>query len=204
MLMSGHWWTAGSSAKSRNSIRALQGRSGEGEGLGLVGHTLGVMLASEADWVSAYDLHADDVYKVARVILRSADDAGEVVQSTFEAAFRHRHRFDNSRSLRAWLMGIASHEALHLARRERIRSWLPLGPSRPAEETHDPAPVWQAVNSLPPGHRACVALFYLHGFSMQEIAAMLRIPQGTVASRLHTARRRLRELLSEAREEVTV
>ena len=161
------------------------------------------MLASEADWANAYDLHADDVYRVARVILRSPEDAGEVVQSTFEAAFRHRDRYDTSRSLRAWLLGIASHEALHLARRERIRSWLPLAPSRAAEEPPDPAPVWQAVNALPPGHRACVALFYLHGFSMEEIAVMLRIPRGTVASRLHTARRRLRELLSDARAEVT-
>ena len=94
--------------------------------------------------------------------------------------------------------GIASHEALHLARRQRIRAWLPL---LGRESARDPdeglSPVWRAVNSLPAGHRACVGLYYLYGFSTEEIADKLHIPPGTVSSRLHTARERLRELLSE-------
>lgn len=160
-------------------------------------------LASEGDWTEAYARHADDVYRLARLIVRDVEDAGEVVQSTFEQAYRNRTRYDAARPLKPWLLGIASHEALHLARRRRLRRWVPLlGSETAAESARDDSAVWQAVNALPPGHRACVALFYLYGFSVDEVAGLLKIPAGTVASRLHTARKRLRELLGDIREEV--
>jgi RNA polymerase sigma-70 factor (ECF subfamily) len=162
-----------------------------------------VTLATEGAWSDAYARHADDVYRLARLILRDADDAGEVVQATFEQAYRNRERYDPSRPLRPWLMGIASHEALHLERRRRLRRWVPLlGNETAAQVVGNSSPVWQAVNSLPPGHRACVGLFYLYGFSLEEIGGLLKIPVGTVASRLHSARKRLRELLGDIPEEV--
>lgn len=160
-------------------------------------------LATESDWNEAYVRHADEVFRLARVILRDPEDAGEVVQSTFEQAYRRRERYDQSRPLKPWLLGIAAHEALHLARRRRLRAWVPLlGSETAADMARDDGPVWAAVNSLGPGHRACVGLFYLYGFSLEEIGRLLGIPAGTVASRLHSARRRLRELLGDIREEV--
>jgi RNA polymerase sigma factor (sigma-70 family) len=162
-----------------------------------------VTLATEGDWTEAYTRHADDVYRLARVILRDPDDAGEVVQSTFEQAYRNRARYDPARPLKPWLLGIASHEALHLARRRRLRVWVPLlGSETAADAARDDSSVWQAVNALPAGHRACVGLYYLYGFSLEEIGGLLRIPAGTAGSRLHTARKRLRELLGDIREEV--
>jgi RNA polymerase sigma-70 factor (ECF subfamily) len=95
-------------------------------------------------------------------------------------------------------MGIASHEALSLSRWRRLRVWQPLLGREAAEQTDEGSPaVWQAVNSLPAAHRACVGLFYLYGFSIDEIAAMLHVPPGTVGSRLHNARHRLRLLLQD-------
>src|SRR5207302_7279295 len=155
------------------------------------------MLATESDWAAAYERHADDVYRLARVIVRHPDDAGEVVQATFEKAFRHRVRYDQTRPLRHGLLGIAAHEALQLARRRRLRAWLPLAASQASPEMLDPLPVWQAVDRLPPGHRACVGLFYLHGFTIDEVGSILGIPPGTVASRLHHARKPLKAPLSE-------
>jgi RNA polymerase sigma-70 factor (ECF subfamily) len=55
--------------------------------------------------------------------------------------------------------------------------------------------VWQAIGALPAAHRAVFGLFYLHGFSIEEIAELLDVPAGTVGSRLHTARQRLRVAL---------
>jgi len=154
------------------------------------------------DWATAYERYADDVYRLARVIVRDPDDASEVLQSTFEKAYKHRDRFDDRRPLRAWLMGIASHEALWLARRRRMRLWQPLLGRETARQTAEgSSAVWQAVNSLPAPHRACVGLFYLHGYSIDEIAEMLHVPAGTVGSRLHNARQRLKQLLQETRKE---
>ena len=156
---------------------------------------------SSAELEAAYREHADAVYRLARVILRNPSDADEAVQSSFEKAFAHRDRFDATRPVRPWLLGIASHEALHLARRNRIRAWLPLS-GREVVALTTPAIVWDAVARLPARHRAVVGLFYLHGYSLEEVAAILDIPVGTVGSRLHSARRSLRVVLTEQPEEV--
>jgi DNA-directed RNA polymerase specialized sigma24 family protein len=76
---------------------------------------------SPAELEAAYRDHADAVYRQARLILRNAADADEAVESSFEKAFAHRARFDGTRPVRAWLLGIASHEALHMARRNRVQ-----------------------------------------------------------------------------------
>jgi RNA polymerase sigma-70 factor, ECF subfamily len=161
-------------------------------------HT-GMMIATasaERDWGAAYARHADAVYRLARCMLGNPDDAADVVQTVFERAVQHGDRYDASRPLEPWLLGIASHEALHLARRRRVRSWVAF---RGTEQAPDPAwraeAVWDAVAALPPGHRAVVVLFYLHGYSIEEIGDLLGVAAGTVGSRLHTARQRLRVLV---------
>ena len=57
--------------------------------------------------------------------------------------------------------------------------------------------ILEAVNSLGEKHRLVVILRYYSGFSNEEIAHTLNIPSGTVRSRLHTARQRLKRLLAE-------
>lgn len=157
---------------------------------------------SSAELEAAYRAHADAVYRQARLILRNPADADEAVQSSFEKAFSHRARFDPSRSVRAWLLGIASYEALHLARRNRARAWLPLS-GREVIMPTTPSTVWDAVARLPAQQRAVIGLFYLHGYSLQEVASILEIPIGTAGSRLHSARRTLRAVLTDLTEEVT-
>jgi RNA polymerase sigma-70 factor (ECF subfamily) len=157
---------------------------------------------SHAELEAAYRLHADAVYRQARVILGDADAAGDVVQVVFEKALIHSERFDGARPVLPWLLGIASHEALHAARRRRVRAWVPFTGSERSVPA-DASPVWEAVTHLPPAHRAVVALFYLHGYSLDETAAILGIPRGTVGSRLHKARRQLRSRLDVQREEAT-
>ncbi len=156
---------------------------------------------SPAELEAAYRDHADAVYRQVRLIVRNPADASDVVQSSFEKAFAHRDRFDPTKSVRAWLLGIGTHEALHLARRNRIRAWLPFSGHESVDEVGSSI-VWQAVERLPVGHRAAIGLFYLHGFSLQEVALILEIPVGTAASRLHSARKTLRAVLTDQSEEV--
>jgi RNA polymerase sigma-70 factor (ECF subfamily) len=156
-----------------------------------------------AEWSAAYTEHSAAVYRLALVVLRNTEDAGDVMQTTFERAWRHRARYDDERPVRNWLLTIAGHEAVSLARRRRIRAALTLHDDHPAAAPPGDVNVvlWQAIGSLPAGHRAVVALFYLHGFAIEEIASLLDIPAGTVGSRLHTARRKLRELLGNGQPE---
>ena len=152
----------------------------------------------EINWSAACEEHAGAVNRLARLILGSAEDAADATQLTFERAIRRQRGYDRGRPLRPWLMGIAGHEALSLARRRRCFAWVPLLSTTPAyQPPHEGSPVWEAVAALPPGHRAVVALFYVCGYSLEEVASILGLPAGTVGSRLHTARRRLRELLAD-------
>jgi len=150
-------------------------------------------------WGGAFAEHSAAVYHYALVVVRHSEDARDVMQTVFERAWKHRERYDSARPLRAWLLAIAGHEAISLARRRRLRAALTLHEDM-ATAAEAPGEVsvalWQAIGTLPAAHRAAVGLFYLHGFSIEEIAGLLDVPVGTVGSRLHTARRRLREALA--------
>ena len=64
--------------------------------------------------------------------------------------------------------------------------------------------LWSAVNALDEKHRLPVLLRYANGYAVREIAAMLRIPEGTVHSRLHHACRKLAAALGSAETEALV
>ena len=69
----------------------------------------------------AYRDYRDDVYRVAYAILRDTEDAVDATQETFARAFERWDQYDPARPLRAWLHGIAAHEALDRLRHARVR-----------------------------------------------------------------------------------
>jgi RNA polymerase sigma factor (sigma-70 family) len=134
-------------------------------------------------------------------------DAGEeLAAETFLVGFDHRESFDGrSPSARPWLMGIATNLLRHHHRAERTRllayARLPLEPVRTdldedALAAALAAPlVARAVAELEPRDRDPLLLMAFGELSYEEIAEALRIPVGTVRSRIHRARRFLRERL---------
>ena len=156
----------------------------------------------------AYRDHADDVYRVAFSILRDADAAVDATHDTFARAFDHWHQYDANRPLRAWLHGIASHAALDMLRRRRVRALaIPaLGrvheATSPAEGTGDPAgqiadreQISAAMDHLKPEARAALVLRHYYGYDYAEIARFLRTSPGNVGSILSRAHATLRTQL---------
>ncbi|OBI14744.1 RNA polymerase subunit sigma [Mycobacterium sp. E2462] len=161
----------------------------------------------------------DDLYGAARRLTRSRADAEDLVQETMLKAYRQFHTFREGSRLRAWLCRIMhntwinNHRKLccrptehlsgdigdwqHLARRRHYE------PSycRPAEldalERVPDRKVIDALEALPETLRMTVYYADVHGYRYREIAEILDIPIGTVMSRLHAARRRLRESLAD-------
>jgi RNA polymerase sigma-70 factor (ECF subfamily) len=82
----------------------------------------------------------------------------------------------------------------------QITADLETQPDRLVMQDERRSEILAAVNSLGDKHRLVVILRYYAGFSNEEIAQSLRIPSGTVRSRMHTARRRLKALLAEPEE----
>jgi len=139
-------------------------------------------------------------------IARSAGDAADVddlVHATFLAAATSAARYDGRESCRPWLIGIA----VHLIRRRRQtfgRLVAVLSALRDGTETfRDPRPrlqaradVERALSRLSEAKRLTILMAEVEGMSCAEIAAALQVPIGTVWTRLHAARRELRESLN--------
>lgn len=150
--------------------------------------------------------------RVARRFAPSGAEAEDLVQETLIRAYRAIERFDG-RHPRAWLLTILRNTAANMARRRRpeladdadifasVRAHGEDGRAGPQEQLVDGVldeELERALAELSSAHRAIVALVDVDGLSYQEAAEVLDVPVGTVMSRLHRARRRLRAHLEEA------
>ncbi|MEQ8716088.1 MAG: sigma-70 family RNA polymerase sigma factor [Acidimicrobiales bacterium] len=164
----------------------------------------------------AFEAHVlpelDVLYRVARSITRNPTDAEDLVQDTLLRAYRAIDRFDG-RYPRAWLLTIMRNAQINRVRRRRPE--LMRDPDTTLERLADEdaealdvealvveatfdATVAAALDDLPEKFRAVVELVDMEGLAYQEAADRLGIPVGTVMSRLHRARRRMRDALDES------
>ncbi len=162
--------------------------------------------------------HYADVHRLALSILGDADEADDVAQDTFITALRHIGRYSPGTNLRGWLSTITVNLCRDRLRRQKTRQrWSDLfsggrGPSnerpRHMETRHirreANAALWASVNALDEKHRLPVILRYANGFSVREVAEALRIPEGTVHSRLHHAIKKLASTLTSTDTEALV
>jgi len=154
--------------------------------------------------------HALAARRVAYAVLRSWEEAEDVVQEAALAAWQAIERFDPERAFRPWFLRIVSNAALDQLRRRKVREVEPLADSVPApvESPEDAAhrsllrdQLSQALAELPERQRIAVTLFDLEGYSHAEVASVLEVPEGTVRSYVFHARRALRAALAATVEE---
>jgi RNA polymerase sigma-70 factor, ECF subfamily len=147
-----------------------------------------------------------ELYPHAHLLTRLArrwagPDADDLVQETFARAIAARHRYQSGSNGRAWLCRIlcnlAISERRRRARDERLRTrvmaLVPAPASEPEPPPLDDADLVAALASLAPTERRILELAEIEELSYREIASTLACPVGTVMSRLHRARRRLRQ-----------
>ena len=141
------------------------------------------------------------LYRVARSITRNPTDAEDLVQDTMLRAYRAVGRFDG-RHPRAWLLTIMRNAQINRVRdpdaaMERLADADSddLGPEALVVESEYDAGVQEAVDALPDKFRSVVELVDIQGLAYAEAAEILGVPTGTVMSRLHRARTRIRRHL---------
>jgi RNA polymerase sigma-70 factor (ECF subfamily) len=127
------------------------------------------------------------------------EDADDLLQETWMRVARSARRYDSKRRFRSWIYGIATNLARDLFRRrttrERALGALARQPRvEPEVGPIDRGKLHQRIARLPENGRAVLLLRYFEGMNEAERAEILKIPKGTVKSRLHAA---LRELRSE-------
>ena len=150
------------------------------------------------------------VFRVALSIVNDPIEANEVTQETFISALKSLRTYRHRSSIKAWLYTIALNTGRsHLRSQkilERLRTTLidifqvetqkqPL-PEDIVVQNEKEIAIWESLNNLDERHRIVMILRYFHGLSVTEISEMLSVNEGTVHSRLHTARERLRVALA--------
>jgi RNA polymerase sigma-70 factor (ECF subfamily) len=155
------------------------------------------------------------VYRLAMQITKNHADADDVMQETFIKVYRSIRTFRKDAAFETWLYRIAVNEALNFVKRRerqrastletvseteyettlRYRTQIANDPHAHAEKAELRHHVTEAVNTLSLKHRTVVILHEFEGLTHAEIASILNCSEGTVRSRLHYARKKLRTLL---------
>jgi len=151
--------------------------------------------------------YKDYIYRLAFAMLGNKAEAEDAVQETFLRVYHALDRYDPNRAkLSTWLYQIAVNYCRSSLRRRRVRTLFWQG--NPPESTpgrldqnmlefERRQTIWQNVDKLSEKHRTTVILHYYLDMTALEIADVLSIKEGTVYSRLHTARARLRGYLDQ-------
>ncbi|MCA1596311.1 MAG: sigma-70 family RNA polymerase sigma factor [Chloroflexi bacterium] len=163
--------------------------------------------------------HHSRIYNYAFSLTRNHDDAMDVAQDAFVRAWANLKSFRGDSSFVTWMTRITRNLFLDLQKKRKHDPRISLDELM---ESQDPSPVREvaddsagpeaqvltqervdvvraAINSLAEEHREILALYDLQNFSYDEIASILRLPMGTVKSRLNRARRALRDKLLPSR-----
>lgn len=171
----------------------------EREEAGLIDRALAGDREAFGDLVDAY---GRVVYNLALRLVRDPEDARDLSQSVFVKAFLKLTTFDRRNRFFSWIYRITINESLnHLSRRrqhETLDEGVPTGERGPEaryesiEENHL---VQRGLMELSTDQRAVIVLRHFLDLSHREMSEVLRVPEKTVKSRLHTARARLGVIL---------
>ena len=166
--------------------------------------------------------HRDRLWAVALRTTGDAEEAADALQDAMIMAFRRAGSYRGDAAVTTWLHRIVVNAALDRLRRRRVRLADPLPDdleqhvargsvdtaTTPVEDPSDVAirtdrgrAVMAALETLPPDQRAALVLVDMEGYSVDETAAILGVPSGTVKSRCSRGRARLAPLLADLRGE---
>jgi RNA polymerase sigma factor (sigma-70 family) len=149
------------------------------------------------------------VFRLALSIVGDQAEAHEITQETFISALRSLPAYQENKSLKAWLYTIALNKSRSQLRKrktlERLRTSLnsifrvelqkQMLPEESTIQKDKEAEIWNELNKLDEPFRIVVILRYFHELSIADISEILSVNEGTIHSRLHTARERLRNAL---------
>ena len=146
-----------------------------------------------------YEKYSRNIYNASFSITGNAQDAEDVLSETLIRYLHTDKQFESAEHLKAWLLRVALNKAKDMNRSFYRKNHISF------EEYMNDIPVSSKENKellsvvmqLPIKMKEVVHLYYYEGYSLKEISRLLRIPEGTVKSRLSSARKELKKQLKE-------
>ncbi len=171
---------------------------------------------SERDFSTAVREHQPKLYRTACFLVGGRQEADDLLQDTLLEAWKGWERFEGRSSVYTWLYCILIRRYHRWQRRQMLRRRFFIF-SREADETKMPTPIdpsarpgalmerdqqtallWKLLDGLRPKHREVLVLRYAEEMNLEQMAETLRVPLGTVKSRLNHAHALLGEKLKRA------
>jgi RNA polymerase sigma-70 factor (ECF subfamily) len=159
--------------------------------------------------------HLKSLYHFGYRLTNNEDDANDLVQDTYLKAYRFFHSYERGSNAKAWLFRILKNSFINVYRKaskepnkidyEEAETFLNTGKSSYVDSIDAREKIFRgligdevakALNSLPVDFRIVIILCDIEEFTYEEIAKIIDIPIGTVRSRLHRARKMLRDMLA--------
>lgn len=171
----------------------------------------GIARADHRAFEALYDRYSRSVYSLALTMLGDPQTAQEITQEVFLGIWRAAREFNSRRgTARSWILALAHHKSVDAVRRRRMRAAEPL---EEAAGTHmdvdaealgrvQGSRIRAALMDLSREQREAIVLAYYGGYTQQEIARKLKLPLGTVKTRMRDGMLRLRAALASGVEEI--
>lgn len=139
----------------------------------------------------------DSMYRVAKTILGNDEDCKDAISETIVRAYEKLHTLQYETYAKTWLMRILMNECYQLLRKRKTYVALEDCEAEAVQSKDDYSELYQALKKLPEKLRVAVVLYYIEGYKVKEIAAILHSTQTAVKKRLARGREALKQYLSD-------
>ncbi|MDE6983219.1 MAG: sigma-70 family RNA polymerase sigma factor [Lachnospiraceae bacterium] len=134
----------------------------------------------------------DSLYRISKSILKNDADCEDAVQEAIATGFGKLNTLRQEAYARTWLTRILIHECYSLLKKREKTAAMLTEPDDAARSAADYSDLYEALSAMKKEFRLTIVLYYLEGYSIEEIARIMRVPTGTVKSRLSRGRNILR------------
>lgn len=152
---------------------------------------------TKEEFIRQADACRSTMYRVSCAYLRQEADQLDAVQEALLKAWKCRNQLKEISYFRTWLTRILIRECVNIQRRQKRMIPSEQVPMPPAVGHGGDTALRDAVMLLPENMRIPLVLHYMEGYPVEEIAKILRLPKGTVCSRLSRAREQIKKIMKE-------
>lgn len=138
------------------------------------------------------------MYHIAKSLLYNDADCADAIQEAIVKAFVKLHTLKDDSYAKTWLIRIVMNECYAIMRKEKkIISLQDYQMNEQETESKDYSDLYEAIFRLPEQIKLCVTLYYMEGYSVKEVAALLDTTESAVKNRLAKARGKLKKALAD-------
>ncbi len=153
----------------------------------------------DKEFIYIFNLFKNDVYRLAYSYTGCSSDAEDITQSVFIKLYRNMEKFDETLSIKKWLIKVTINECKTLFLSKWYKVIVPLTDKEEnvSKKDNEDNSLLESIMELPKKYRLVIYLYYYEEYKIKEIANILKLNENTVKTHLVRAKNLLRDILKE-------